>query len=393
MYTFNPENLFSKGIVYAEFFDIATDNLLGYSQYVTDFGLNGTMNSGDIEGGPGNQLIMCIPDTSRLEITARTADSALNNMALPIGGELAGNGIIETMTGITATGSTLSFPENVTPVAPYGGQNGAIAYILTSSGSDKEAVEANSGFAYSVTISSDAARINGFTAVNGNTYCVKYFIQNSSALELTIPGLFAPEVVRAHFAVNCYSKNGGDDSMAGSLVKIRHYYIPYYFFTAGLQSSESQTTPGSVDLSGKALTYEQYLANGLCAGGPKQNYGFIVDEIVGDDSTGGIDGIYFIGLDAATSAGGYVNVTGEVGDTVRFDVKYSVNGILTPISDWSVVTFSFSPSSLATFNNQNRPVLTLNAAGTGTAEVMVQNTVTRQRYRDVATVLITTAGG
>ena len=29
-FTFKPEELFSKGIVYAEFFDPATDDLLGY---------------------------------------------------------------------------------------------------------------------------------------------------------------------------------------------------------------------------------------------------------------------------------------------------------------------------------------------------------------------------
>ena len=72
-YTFKPDYMFTKGIVYAEFFDPATDNLVGFSKYVTDFGLNGSMNSGDVEGGPGNMLVMSIPDTARLAITAKTA--------------------------------------------------------------------------------------------------------------------------------------------------------------------------------------------------------------------------------------------------------------------------------------------------------------------------------
>ena len=37
-YTFKPDYMFTKGIVYAEFFDPATDNLVGFSKYVTDFG-------------------------------------------------------------------------------------------------------------------------------------------------------------------------------------------------------------------------------------------------------------------------------------------------------------------------------------------------------------------
>ena len=85
-FTFKPEELFSKGIVYAEFFDPATDDLLGYSRYVSDFGLAGAMNNGEVEGGPGNALIMMIPDTTRLNVTATTADSSLNNMGLPVGG-------------------------------------------------------------------------------------------------------------------------------------------------------------------------------------------------------------------------------------------------------------------------------------------------------------------
>ena len=42
MYSFSPELLFTKGIAYAEFFDIGTDNLEGYSRYITDFSPNGS---------------------------------------------------------------------------------------------------------------------------------------------------------------------------------------------------------------------------------------------------------------------------------------------------------------------------------------------------------------
>lgn len=375
MYTFSPEYLFTKGIAYAAFFDPATDNLLGYSQYVTDFGMNGTMNDGDIEGGLGNQLIMCIPDTSRLEITANTADAALNNMALAVGATVGGNGIIETVTGIVASGTSLALAN---AVAPYGGQNGAVAYVLTSSGNDKAAVEAASGTAYQVV----NGTIQGFTAVSGNTYCVKYFVRNSSAMELTIPALFAPKVVRAHFAVNCYAKSAGGDGLSGSLVKIRHYYFPYYFFTAGLQGSESQTTPGSVNLSGKALTYEEYLASGVCSDGNRQNYGFIVDEIVGgatENSTAAVDGIYFIGLGDG--------LTGVVG-TGTLPVKYTVNGVLTDISDMSQVTFTTATDSIAEFADEHSNVITLKSVGNTTATASVTNSVTGVTYTDAVNITV-----
>lgn len=189
MASFKPDYVFSKGIGYGEFFDTATDKLVGFSEYITDFGLNGSLNTGDVEGGPGNMLIMCIPDTSRLGVTAKTADAMLNNMAMTVGAELHGNGIIETMTGVVASGNTLSLTG---AVAPPGGANGPVAYVITSSGADKAAVEAASGTAYPV----EDGVIRGFNAVSGNTYCVKYFIQSSSAEQLDIPALFTPKVVR-----------------------------------------------------------------------------------------------------------------------------------------------------------------------------------------------------
>lgn len=373
MYTFKPQALFTKGIAYGEFFDVNTGNLLGYSPYVTDYGLNGTKNDGDVEGGIGNQLIISLPDTSRLEVTARSADSALNNMALTVGAQLAGNGIIETMTAIVANGAQLQLPN---AVAPYGAEN-ALCYVLTSTGTDKAAVEAGSGQAYQVV----NGVIQGFAAIAGNTYCVKYFLRNSSADELTIPALFQPAVVRAHFAVNVYSQKGGD-AMTGSLVKIRHYYFPRYQFNAALQVTESQTTPGTTDLSGRCLTYQQALEAGVCANENNAAYGFIVDEIVGSDtSTAKVEGIYFIGV------GGGISMT--TGETLAVPVKYDVNGVLTDISDMSKVAFTSSTPATASFKEDNSNVLTANAAGTTEITVSVTNSATNTTYTDKVTVTVT----
>lgn len=375
MYTFSPEYEFTKGITYAEFFDPATDNLVGYSKYVTDFGLNGSTNSGDVEGGPGNMLIMCIPDTARLAITAKTADSALSNMALTVGADVHGNGVIETVKAVSAQGGVLSLPN---AVAPLGGANGPVAYVLTSSGDDKAAVQAASGVAYPVV----DGEISGFAAQSGNTYCVKYFISNSSAMQLDIPALFAPKVVRAHFAVNVYAKKAGGDAMASSLYKIRHYYIPYYFFTAAMQDSVGQTTLGSVDLSGNCLTYEEAITSGMCATTGSQLYGFIVDELIGGDtSTASVDGIYFIG------AGSGVSVA--VNGTLQLAVKYSVNGTLTDISDISKVTFSTANQSVAKFNDEHTATLSGVSAGTTTAVATVTNSKSGVTYTDSIPVAVT----
>ena len=374
MYTFKPQALFTKGIAYAEFFDVNNNNLLGFSPFVTDFGLNGSMNDGDVEGGIGNQLIISLPDTSRLEVTATTADSALNNMALTIGAQLGGNGIIETMTAIVAgLGGTLTIQN---AVAPYGADK-AICYVLTSTGSDKAAVEAGSGRACEIDPSSGVVDFDGQV---DQTYCVKYFVRNSSADELTIPALFQPAVVRAHFAVNVYSQKGGD-AMTGSLVKIRHYYFPRYQFNQPLQVTESQTTPGTTNLSGRCLTYQQALESGVCSDANNAAYGFIVDEYVGsgDSSTSSVQGIYFVG-------GGVLNLA--TGASVTVPVKYDVNGVLTDISDMGQVTFTVT-GNVGTFANSHSNVFTAaNSAGNGSITATVTNSLTGAVYQDTMPVTV-----
>lgn len=375
-YTFSPEEVFSKGIVEAEFFDPATDNLLGYSRYVADFSLQGSMNNGEVAAGPGNGLVMMIPDSARLNVTATTADSALNNTALAVGGAISGNGVVETVIGVTAAGTTIQL-NNAT--SPLGGQNGAVCYVLTSTGNDKAAVEAASGIAHAV---DQSGNIEGFTAVSGNTYCVKYFTQNSSAQQLSVPALFSPKVVRAHFAVNCYAKKTGGDVMASSLYKIRHYVFPYYFFTNPMEDTLSQTATGTVNLSGTCLTYQEAISNGTCANtNTAGTYGYIVDEYVGaNTSTAAVDGIYFIGL------GGGASVAAS--QTLTLPVQFSVNGVLTPISDMDQVTFASSATGKATIPEHSN-VVTGVASGTANITATVTNSRTGVEYSDTVVITVT----
>lgn len=373
--SFKKKSLFSKGIIHAEFFDPATDDLIGYSAYVSNFGLAGSMNNGEVAAGPGSMLVMCIPDTARLNVTAQTADTDLNSLALPVGGTVEGNGVIETVIGVAATGASLTVSN---AVAPYGGKNGAIAYVLTSSGADKASVEAASGIAHTVNLDGTIA---DFTAVSGNTYCVKYFITNSSAEVLSIPALFAPKVVRAHFAVNLYAKEGGSDVMSSSIVGIRHYYFPYYFFTATMNETASQTETGTVDLSGTCLTFEEAIEAGNCASVGNQLYGFIVDEMIGaNSSTSKVDGLYFIGL----GAGATVVRT----QTISLPIKYSVNGVLTNISDMSQVTFTSSDTTKATIPAHSN-VATGVAAGNTTITASVTNSSTGATYTATCVLTVT----
>jgi hypothetical protein len=376
-FTFKPEEVFSKGIVYAEFFDPATDNLLGYSRYVADFGLAGSMNNGEVVAGPGAALVMMIPDTCRLNVTATTADSALNNMALAAGASIAANGVVETTIAITAGSATLTLTN---AVSPLGGQNGAVAYVLTSSGTDRATVEAASGIAHAV--DADSGAIQDFEAVANNTYCVKYFYKNSSAMQLNVPSLYSARVVRAHFAVNCYAKRSGNDVLASSLYMIRHYVFPYYVFTNPMEDTLSQTATGTVNLSGTCLTYQEAISEGVCNVDTAGLYGYVVDELVGENTdTALVDGIYFIGLGSGVSL---VKDT-----TMQLPVMYSVNGILSPISDMSQVTFA-AASAVVSFEDENDNTMTAgSSAGSTTVTVSVTNSRTNTTYTDTIPVTVT----
>lgn len=219
--------------------------------------------------------------------------------------------------------------------------------------------------------------------MSGNTYCVKYFYNNSSAQQLTVPAMYAAKVVRAHFAVNCYAKKTGGDVMASSLYKIRHYVFPYYFFTNPLEDTVSQTATGTVNLSGTCLTYQEALSNGTCASTNTTGlYGYVVDEYVGEStSTAAVDGIYFIGLGAGATV--------AQGSTVSLPVQYSVNGVLATISDMEQVTIASDNAAVVSIADSHASVATGVAVGTANVTATVTNSRTGATYVDSVAVTVT----
>ena len=373
--------IFAKGICSAEFFDIETDALLAYSPYVTDFEIKGSMNTGEVSGGPGNALILCIPDTARLSFTARTADSDLTKLSLTAGAEAAGCSVQELTRPVTAdTRGCLTLSGELT-VPPGSCASAPIAYVTASGGSDRAAVQAESGRARGVAAESGLV---DFEALPGVTYLVKYFVKSSGTAAFQIPALFAPKVVRAHFAVNLYARpaagsgawesGSGQNQLQTAIVGRRHYYIPCYMFTAAYADGASQTETGSVDLSGMALTSESIDANGNLT----LSYGTVTDEFF-DSATAGVDGLYFIGEGAGPCL--------TVGQKHTLTVKYSVGGRLTNAADPSELTFASSAPSTAQVDAAG--VITAKAAGSCAVTAEVTNSVTGVTYRDAVTVTVT----
>jgi hypothetical protein len=162
-------------------------------------------------------------------------------------------------------------------------------------------------------------------------------------------------------------------------VKIRHYYFPRYQFNQPLQVTESQTTPGTTNLSGRCLTYQQALESGVCSDANNAAYGFIVDEYVGsgDSSTSSVQGIYFVGTGAVLAL--------ATGQTISLPVKYAVNGVLTDITDMSQVSFAVTNTTgnIGSFADSHSNVFTAGSnQAKGYISALVTNSVTGAVYED-----------
>ena len=201
-------------------------------------------------------------------------------------------------------------------------------------------------------------------------------------MQLTVPSLYAAKVVRAHFAVNCYAKRSGNDVLSSSLVMIRHYVFPYYVFTNPMEDTLGQTTTGTVNLSGTCLSYQEAASEGICNVDTAGIYGYVVDEYVGENSsTAAVDGIYFVGLGSGVSI---VKST-----SMELPVRYSVNGVLSPISDMGQVTFT-AASNVVSFADEHSNTMTAGSTtGNPTVTVSVTNSRTNATYSDTIPVTVT----
>jgi hypothetical protein len=149
-----------------------------------------------------------------------------------------------------------------------------------------------------------------------------------------------------------------------------------------MEDTLSQTATGTVNLSGTCLTYQDAISNGTCANtNTAGTYGYIVDEYVGaNTSTAAVDGIYFIGL------GGGASVAAS--ETLTLPVQFSVNGVLTPISDMDQVTFASSATGKATIPEHSN-VVTGVASGTANITATVTNSRTGVEYSDTVVITVT----
>lgn len=90
----NSRPLYAKGTMDVKCFDPGTNHLVYFSSKMSTSQLQSTVNLGTINAGPGNPVVIQIPDTPSLTLNLTAADFSLQGRALAVGGNVTYNGVV-----------------------------------------------------------------------------------------------------------------------------------------------------------------------------------------------------------------------------------------------------------------------------------------------------------
>lgn len=340
--TYNGKELYVKGTFNTKWFSTVTNDLVYESNKVSTNQVNSTINIGTINAGIMNGPVINIPDTPSLTMTMTAADFSLEARALSVGGSVVYNGVVQVDEVVAGENGVLTVSR--TPVAPLGTCD-IVGYIN------------NEKTAY--TIDPNTNQVQGFTAVNGQNYCVHYSTQNASAKQLSIDALMALSVVRAVNTLPIYAKENGANPLSGSHVGNLYITIPRGQTNGDISTDGSQTTPATTNLTLNALTYDEACEAGIqCGTSTSPKLAYMVVEFFGDPDQNAT-GLAIVGGN---------DITVQAGTPYPIPVKYEMNDgeIVTP--QMTDLTFT-NPDGGLYFTVSNLGVITGTAAGSGTVVI------------------------
>lgn len=358
--TLNGRPLYAKGTMDVKMFDPATNDLVYYSNKMSTSQLASTINLGAINAGPGNPIVIQIPDTPSLTMNLTAADFSLEGRALSAGSNVTYNGVVPVDEVVQADGTTLTVTQ--TPVYPLGGCD-IVGYVN------------NDGTAYM--IDPTTRELQGFTATAGQTYCVHYYTNNASAKQFGVDTLMNPAVVRGFITIPVYSTEGTTaNANTGSRVGSLYITIPRGQLSGDVSTEGSQTTPATTIMNLTALSYDEACEAGIqCGTSASPKLAYMVLELYGNPDQN-VEELAIVG-------GSDLTVT--AGTPFTIPVKYLMdNGeIVTPdLSNFTYTPeageayFSVSPSGVITGTSNGTASLTIaskyNAELTTTANVTVE---------------------
>lgn len=358
--TLNNRPLYAKGTMDVKCFDPGTNDLVYFSNKMSTSQLQSTVNLGAVNAGPGNPVVIQIPDTPSLTMNLTAADFSLQGRALAVGGNVTYNGVVPVDEVVEADGAVLKVTQ--TPAAPLGGCE-IVGYV------------GNDGTAYP--IDPVTLELQGFAAEAGQKYCVHYYTASAGAQQFSVDTLMNPAVVRALITIPVYATESRDaNPLNGSRVGSLYITIPRMQFNGDVSTEGSQTTPATTVMNGTALSYDEAREAGItCGSSASPKLAYMVLELFGSPDQ------FASGL--AVVGGNEIDVA--AGQTAPIPVKYVMDdgSLGAPLMS----SLDFASASPETAQVSPQGVVTGVAAGS--TEVTI---TTRSAKKLTTTVKVTVTG-
>lgn len=374
MITFTDPRKYVLGIGVGYATDPATGDFLFWSDKFQEGNVTVSGSDQILSAGIGNAPAIIIPTDPNVSVNITAGDYSEYMKSASVGGKITYAAPAVACQTVQAAGTSISI--NVasgTPVAGPGMED-VVCYVQEVGA---ESPIATGGIAYAVNPTSGA--ITGFTATNGKTYLVTYYVAQANASMTTVTGNIKGKVVRFVVQRPIYvnvdqSTNSGD--LWGMLYEIipRLQLMPDTAANNGGQTA--YTTTGIV---GRAIQFDAETISAGCdqcslAGAP-----LMYRVIVPCDKTSGVEGI--VGI-----LGGTVSLASD--GTYQLDPAVVINGKLdysVPASDF---TYTSSSTSVATVGENTGLI---SAAGEGDTQITISYTIGSTTYQDIIDVSVTSA--
>ncbi len=354
--TLNNRPLYAKGTMDVKCFDPSSNDMVYYSNKMSTSQIQSTINLGPINAGIGNPVVIQIPDTPSLTINLTAADFSLEGRALATGSTVTYNGVVPVDEVAAAEGTTLTVQQ--TPVPPLGGCD-----VVCTVGND--------GKAYLV--DAETRQVQGFEAVDGQSYCVHYWTVRAGAKQFSVETLMSPSLVRSFITIPVFSaESGSQNALNGSRVGSLYITIPRMQFNGDLSTDGSQTTPATTVMSGTALSYDEACEAGIqCGSTASPKLAYMVLELFGDPDQNATALVIVGGNEIDVEAGQtapipvkYVMDDGSLGTPIMSSLDFAVaegGEAYASVSDMGVVTGISAGAAKITITTKSAKKLTVTA--------------------------------
>lgn len=371
MIKFTDPRLYVQGVGTALMIDPATGNIKYFSDKFQDGNITVSADDGLVSAGIGNAPAILIPSNPNVQVSVSAADYNEYAKSAAVGGTISAGAPVMTCQTVQATGTSLTIAlTGGTPVAGPGMED-VVCYVQEIGAASPIARD---GAAYAINPTTGA--ISGFSATNGKSYLVTYYVSQANATMTTITTNVKGEVVLFVLQRPIYT-NVDAKTKSGDLWGMLYEIVPrLQLMPDGAANNGNQNSPTTTAITGRGISYDAETVSADCGGCSLAGAPLMYRVIVPCDKTSNIDGILGVlgGAISIASGGTYqLNPAVVVGNTLSYSV---------PASDFSYTSGS---TSVATVTDGGL----VSAAGTGDTEIAVSYTIGEQTYTDNVNVSVT----